>query len=234
MTVTTTDHDDGHGDGADHAEGHEGGHHESPVKKDHKERLALWLFISGDALFLLLDTVHLVLSAGPEHRRAVAGAACSKANPCTDGLGNPIVSGDPEGEPGLLGGAWPPWPWLGLCWSGWWSGPPATTESRSVISGVALLAFLALLATVGFQIYQFQVLPFTTIDGSYASTYIFFMGSTLAHLILLTFIGFGLWMRAHQGKYDDGRWFQVRIIRFFAVWIAVSAVILTVVSSLFA
>ena len=49
------------------------------------------------------------------------------------------------------------------------------------------------------QIYQFQVIPFTTIDGAYASTYEFFMGSTLAHLILLRFIILGLWIRAQQG-----------------------------------
>ena len=86
---------------------------------------------------------------------------------------------------------------------------------------------------VGAQIYQFQKLPFTTIDGAYASTYEFFMGSTLAHLILLAFIGLGLWIRAGKGRYEGGTWYRIRIIRFFAVWIAISAVILTVVSSLF-
>ena len=82
--------------------------------------------------------------------------------------------------------------------------------------------------------YQFGQLPFTTIDGAYASTFEFFMGSTLAHLLLLTFIVFGLWNRSRLGRYDDGRWYQVRIIRIFAVWIAVSACVLTVVMSLFA
>jgi heme/copper-type cytochrome/quinol oxidase subunit 3 len=233
MTVTTTDHDDAHDDGGDHAEGHEGGHHESPVKKDHKERLALWLFISGDALFLLLELFTWFYLRALNTEGLWRGAACSKANPCTDGLGNPIVQEIQKANPAYsVGVAALAVVSALLVWLVERSA--RNNESRSVISGVALLAFLALLATVGFQIYQFQVLPFTTIDGSYASTYIFFMGSTLAHLILLTFIGFGLWMRAHQGKYDDGRWFQVRIIRFFAVWIAVSAVILTVVSSLFA
>jgi hypothetical protein len=41
-------------------------------------------------------------------------------------------------------------------------------------------------------------------------------------------------MRASRGKYDDGRWHQVRLIRLFAVWIAISIIILTLVSSLFA
>ncbi len=230
MTVTTTEHDDAHGDG--HADHGEDDHH-SPVKKDHRERLALWLFISGDALFLLLELFTWFYLRALNTEGLWRGTSCTKANPCTDGLGNPIVQEVQKANPAYsVGVAALAVVAALLIWLVERSA--RNRESRGVISGVALLAFLALLATVGFQIYQFQVLPFTTIDGTYASTYIFFMGSTLAHVILLTFIGFGLWMRAHQGKYDDGHWYQVRIIRFFAVWIAVSAVILTLVSSLFA
>ena len=71
-------------------------------------------------------------------------------------------------------------------------------------------------------------------DGTYASTYIFFMGSTLAHLLLLGFIGLGLMMRALKSRYADAPYYRVRLIRIFAVWIAISAVLLTLVSSLFA
>jgi hypothetical protein len=95
------------------------------------------------------------------------------------------------------------------------------------------LAVLALLAAIALQCYQFGTTPFTTIQGTYASSYLFFMGSTLAHLTLLTFIVVGLWSRARVGRYDDGKWHQVRLIRMFAVWIALSAAILTLVSSLF-
>ena len=80
---------------------------------------------------------------------------------------------------------------------------------------------------------QFGALPFSTIDGTYASTFEFFMGSTLAHLILLTFIGIGLLNRARLGRYDGGRWYQLRLIRVFAVWIAASVCILALVMSLF-
>ena len=106
--------------------------------------------------------------------------------------------------------------------------------SGVVLSGTAAFASLALLAAVALQCYQFGKVPFTTIQGTYASTYLFFMGSTLGHLILLGFIGIGMWNRARLGKYDNGHWHRVRVIRLFAVWIAISAVILTAVSSLFA
>ena len=77
------------------------------------------------------------------------------------------------------------------------------------------------------------MIPFTTIDGAYASTYEFFMGSTLAHLILVAFITLGLWIRASKGRYEGQTWYRVRIIRFFAVWVAVSTVILVAVAALF-
>ena len=89
-------------------------------------------------------------------------------------------------------------------------------ENRRVVSGVAGLGLVPLLAAIGLGIYQFQTLPFTTIDGSYASTFEFFMGSTLAHVILLTFIALGLWNRARLGRYNDGRWYRLRVIRYFA------------------
>jgi hypothetical protein len=59
------------------------------------------------------------------------------------------------------------------------------------------------------------------------------MGSTLAHVSLLTFIVTGLFIRARRGRYDEGHWYQVRIIRIFAVWLAVSTCILAIVMSAF-
>ncbi len=49
----------------------------------------------------------------------------------------------------------------------------------------------------------------------------------------MAFIGLGLWLRASKGRYDGGTWYRVRLIRFFAVWIALSTVILVAVGALF-
>ena len=192
----------------------------------------MWIFVGGDAVFLLLELFTWFYLRALNTGGLWRGTSCTKASPCTDGLGNPITQEIAKANP---------WYSVGvaalavisalLIWAVERSS--RNRDSRGVISGAAGLALLALLATVALQIYQFQVLPFTTIDGAYASTYEFFMGSTLAHLILVTFIGFGLWNRARQGRYDEGNWHRVRIIRFFAVWIAVTACVLTVVSSLF-
>ena len=93
---------------------------------------------------------------------------------------------------------------------------------------------MLLLAAVVVQCIQFGKLPFTTIDGSYASSFIFFMGSTLGHMLLLSFLVFALWNRARVGKYDGGHWYQVRLIRIFAAWIAISTCVLALVMVLFA
>lgn len=228
MTATTVDHG-AHGEGADPA----GGHHESRQQRHFKERLVLWLFIGGDALFLLLELFTWFYLRALNTNGMWRGAACSKANPCTDGLGNPITH-----EIAKAG----PWYTLGiaaltvvgalLVWRVELSSQ--RQAPRSAIASGAALSLLAVLAAVVVQCVQFGQLPFTTIDGAYASSYIFFMGSTLAHLILLSFVLLGLWNRARIGKYDGGYWFQVRIVRIFAVWCAVVACVLTATVILFA
>jgi heme/copper-type cytochrome/quinol oxidase subunit 3 len=233
MTVTA-EHDDAHGEAASlsaEAE-HGGGHHETPEQRDHKERIALWLLIFGDVVFLALEIFTWFYLRGLNTNGMWRGALCTAAKPCTDGLGNPITQIIPEanawysvGVPVLVVIA------ALLTWAAERSA--RNRDSRSVIGSVSGLALVALLAAIALGFYQFQTLPFLTIDGAYASTYEFFMGSTLVHVILLAFIVFGLWNRARRGRYDDGRWYQVRLIRFFALWIAISACLLTVVSTFF-
>jgi heme/copper-type cytochrome/quinol oxidase subunit 3 len=230
MTITTTEHDDPKGEGRELEL--VAGHHESHEQRDFKERLALWLFIAGDGLFLLMELFMWFYLRALNTNGLWRGAACSKAVPCTDGLGNPITHEIQKASPSytaIIAG-------LSvvaalLVWAV--ERASRNRERRSSVAGVASLALLVLLAAVAVQCYQFGTLPFTTIDGTYSSSFIFFMGSTLGHLILLTFIGIGLWNRARIGRYQEGNWYQVRVIRIFAAWIATSACILAIVMTLF-
>jgi heme/copper-type cytochrome/quinol oxidase subunit 3 len=228
MSIATAEHDDIHHEGG----GGEGGHHETPEQRDHKERLALYLFIGGDAVILLLELFTWFYLRALNVDGMWRGVSCTSANPCTDGLGNPITSEVAKANPSytiiiavlavvaavLIVAV---------------ERTAANRGSRSLMSGVTGLALVALLAAIALQIYQFQVLPFSTIDGTYASTFEVFMGSTLAHLILLSFIILGMWNRIRLGRYDEGRWHRVRLIRFFTVWIAASVCVLALVMSLF-
>jgi heme/copper-type cytochrome/quinol oxidase subunit 3 len=242
MSITTTEHDPaGPDDHDDHGHGHgpavegaenPGGEHETAFKRDQKERLLMWLFISGDALFLVLEVFTWFYLRTLNTSGLWNGAACTKVSPCADGLANPITAPITKADPkhaiiiAVLTVVSAAFVWAAE------SAAKKGSGKRSV-STMAGLSVVFVLAAVAWQIYQFQVLPFTTIDGSYASTYEFFMGSTLAHLILLAFILIGLWIRSSRGRYEGQTWYRVRLIRFFAVWIAVSTVVLVTVGALF-
>jgi fumarate reductase subunit D len=222
VAVTTDPHDQGRVVEA------VAGHHETREQRHFKEHLAVWLFISGDAVFLLMELFYWFYLRALNTDGMWRGVACSKANPCTDGLGNPITHEIAKSTP---------WYTVSIAVLVviaaaviWGVERSAQRQSkRSVISGGAGIGLAVLVAAIVVQCYQFGVLPFTTIDGTYASTFEFFMGSTLAHLFLLTFIVTGLWARAGRGRYDGGHWYQVRIIRIFSVWLATSTCILAIV-----
>jgi heme/copper-type cytochrome/quinol oxidase subunit 3 len=234
VTVTTTEHGDPQEDPQDDGRSIEAvaGHHETREQRHFKERLAVWLFIGGDLVFLLMELFFWFYLRALNTNGMWRGAACSKANPCTDGLGNPITSEIAKANPAYT-----------LSIAGlvviaaliiWQVEVSARSQAkRGVISGVAAVGLVVLLAAVVVQCLQFGKLPFTTIDGSYASSFIFFMGSTLGHLLLLSFIIFAMWNRARIGKYDGGHWYQIRVMRIFTVWIAISTCVLALVMVLF-
>jgi heme/copper-type cytochrome/quinol oxidase subunit 3 len=235
VTVIATEHGEPQEDPQDDGRSIEAvvGHHESREQRHFKERMALWLFIGGDLVFLLMELFFWFYLRALNTNGMWRGAACSKANPCTDGLGNPITSEIAKANPAYT-----------LIIAGLtviaalliWRVEVASRDQakRGVISGSAALGLLVLLAAVVVQCIQFGKLPFTTIDGSYASSFIFFMGSTLGHLLLLTFLIFALWNRARIGKYDGGHWYQVGLSRIFAAWIAFSTCVLALVMVFFA
>lgn len=235
MTVTATEHGESQEEPQDDGRSIEAvaGHHESREQRHFKERMAVWLFIGGDLVFLLMELFFWFYLRALNTNGMWRGADCSKANPCTDGLGNPITSEIAKANPAYT-----------LTIAGltviaalliWRVEAAARTQTkRGVISGSAALGLLVLLAAVVVQCIQFGKLPFTTIDGSYASSFIFFMGSTLGHLLLLSFLIFALWNRARKGRYEGGHWYQVRLIRIFAAWIATSTCVLALVMVLFA
>ena len=175
------------------------GHHESREQRHFKERMAVWLFIGGDLVFLLMELFFWFYLRALNTNGMWRGAACSKANPCTDGLGNPITSEITKANPAYT-----------LTIAGLtviaalliWRVEVASRRRPSAESSAAsaALGLLFLLAAVAMQCIQFGKLPFTTIDGSYASSFIFFMGSTLGHLLLSAsgFAGLGPGPRAGQ------------------------------------
>ena len=215
--------------------GHEAnhGHEESPQERHKKEHLGVWLFIFGDAVILALEIFFWFYLRTLNVNGMWIGAACSKLNPCTDGLGNPITAPIQEAD--------------GICTLGvaalvvigvaflWLAEVQARGgATRKATTPLLGLAVLFSLASVVLQFVQFQVLPFTTIDGAYASVFEFYMGSNVAHVLVVFTVASGLMMRSRKGMLEGSNWYQAHLGRLFGVWIAFSCVVLAVIATFLA
>ena len=239
MSLTTSEHESTE-DGEHHheylpaVEGAEnpGGEHESAGERDKKERLMIWLFIGGDLVILILEVFAWFYLRTLDSNGMWNAAKCTAAANCVDGLGNPLIGPVPKAS------IWHPMIIMSLAIISAlfvWAAESASRRkaAKGAVWGPALAALVCMIGAIAVQILQFQVLPFTTIDGGYASVYEFFMGSTLAHLLLMGFILTGLWTRAAKGRYQGGTFHRVRIMRMFGVWIAISTGVLAIVGGFF-
>jgi heme/copper-type cytochrome/quinol oxidase subunit 3 len=229
----------------------EEGHHESPQDRHRKEHMAIWMFIAGDFLFFALEIfawfyLRTLNAQGgwrfaqctPEIAKQIGGTLSGGLNSglnqtCTDGLGNPILHEIPTAAPIhtiaiavliVLAAI--------FVWFAEVQGRKGA--SRSTTTPLLWIGFVACLGAVVWQFVQFQVLPFTTIQGTYASVFEFFMGSNVAHFLLCLFIIMGLAIRSSKGKFENHNWYQLHLSRLWTLWVAVSASLLAVVVIAFA
>jgi cytochrome c oxidase subunit 3 len=91
--------------------------------------------------------------------------------------------------------------------------------------GVVLAVVLMIVAMVG-QIRFMGQLPFTTADGSFASSYIMLNGYHAFHLIIGSLLGLGLMNRALRGRYSSQNTDGVATIGYFWYWTSMLAVLL--------
>ena len=223
MAITTDPHDQGRVVEA------VAGHHETREQRHFKERIAVWLFISGDAVFLLMELFYWFYLRALNTDGMWRGASCSKANPCTDGLGNPITQEIAKANP---------WYTVSIAVLVviaaalvWGVERSAQRQSkRSVISGGAAIGLVVLVAAIVVQCYQFGVTarspPLTEpMRRPSSSSWARRWPTSSCSGSSLQDCGPG----HARGRYDDGHWYQVRIIRIFSVWLAVSTCILAIV-----
>ena len=247
MSVTEQNTHESHDDHGSHGHYAEGGnHHDTPQAKHRKEHIALWLFIGGDAVFFMLELffwfylranntggMWRAANCTKAAQAAINGAGATASNMCTDGLGNAITAPITKAAPIhtiaiavliVISAAFV-----------WFMEVQARQgASRKATTPLAGLALIFVIAAIVWQIVQFQVLPFTTVDGTYASTFEFYMGSNLAHFALVLTIALGVFNRSRKGLFENGRWYQIHLSRLFWVWIAFSSAVLAAVAVLFA
>ena len=106
-------------------------------------------------------------------------------------------------------------------------------KNKSAFSLLAAIGTLAALAGIFIAFHQLAAIPqilsvhadstvlaFT----AYGSTMMIIIGSAAVHLMLLVFLGVGLTLRSIRGAINVENWYQSRLVRMFWVWVAISAV----------
>jgi heme/copper-type cytochrome/quinol oxidase subunit 3 len=203
----------------------------APVGGRRRATLAVWLFIFGDAVFVLLEVFSWLYLRALNTNGLWRGVDCSRAHPCVDGQGHPILGEIPTANPTktvavavlvVVGAA--------LLWAAerrsLGNRPRAVTVTTGMALGAVLLACLL-------QVDQFRGLPFSRVQGSYASLFFFVMASNLFHLALAAFVCLGVWMGSRRGHYVGGHAVDVQLVRSVVTWIAASVCILAAVTTLF-
>lgn len=229
--------------------GHGDAHHDSPEKIDGRERLGVWLFIGADVVTigaLLFTYLYLRAVNTSGHWMSMWGYVGSLhtyefwQNAAANGtLKAPTLVHVGTVSAGLQ--------WLvaaitvvsaGLLWVGE-KGLRSNKNAKS-FSATALVCAVLCVVGIIFAAVLLKDLPqiFVSVNDSntmsyttYDSAMMALLSSTIFHLVVLAFLGLGLSIRAARGVVSGDRWYQVRLVRFFWVWVAVSSVVATLITT---
>lgn len=100
-------------------------------------------------------------------------------------------------------------------------------NKQALFRASLFVALLLVIATLIGQIWFMGHLPFVTIDGSFASTYIMLAGYHVYHLLIALFLGLGITHRALRGRYTASNTVGVTVIGYFWYWTALTPVLVT-------
>jgi heme/copper-type cytochrome/quinol oxidase subunit 3 len=225
------------------------GHHEAPEVVDARQRLGIWLFIGADVVTvgaLLFTYLYLRGVDTGGHWSSLLGY---KGNLHTYQYWDNAADNGTLAAPKLI---YPGWLSAGLQWfvagltvvsaAVIWQGEKMlrATKNAKSFSSVAIVGVLLALAGVVVSAIMLSEIPqvfvaandsltmsYTTYDSAIMAIVI----STLGHLVLLAFLGLGLAIRSARGVISGDKWYQVRLVRYFWVWVAISAVVSTLITT---
>jgi heme/copper-type cytochrome/quinol oxidase subunit 3 len=228
---------------------HGDGQHDSPEKVDGRERLGVWLFIGADVVTvgaLLFTYLYLRAVNTGKHWMDMWGY---KGSLHTYAFYDNAAANGTLKSPTLIHVATVS---SGLQWliaaitvvsaALLWVGEKGLRTNKNAKSFSATALVVAVLAVVGivFAAVLLKDLPqiFVSVNDSntmsyttYDSAMMALLSSTIFHLAVLGFLGVGLSIRAARGVVSGDRWYQVRLVRYFWVWVAVSSVVATLITT---
>ena len=228
--------------------GHDEGHHEPPEVVDGRQRMAVWIFILGDVITLsaLLFT-YLYLRGLNVHGHWMSmwgyqGKTYAQYE---------NIAGSSAGLPAPTLIHVKP---MSASFS--WLVTMVTVLSAAVVvmaervlratknaktfallSGLATIVAIVSIALSVVQLHHIpaifsanndsQVMAYT----AYSSVMMIAIGSAMVHVGILAFLGLGLTIRAYRGVLTGEKWYQARLVRIFWVWVALSAIIVSAVTT---
>jgi heme/copper-type cytochrome/quinol oxidase subunit 3 len=221
---------------------HEHGHHEAPEIVEGRQRLGIWLFIVGDVVMLASFFFTYLYLRGTNTGNG--WMTYLQGNSSAANYGQPV-------HEKVLSSTlnWEIVAVTVLSAAVMWAGEKHLRAQRSGPGRFALFATLgglvALAASV-LTIVQLRSIdmhiPYRSLSQNahqfvytaYGSAEVLLNGSSLVHLFLLVFLGFGLAIRASKGLVSSEglKWSQARFVRFFWVWVAVGSVLTAVLTTL--
>jgi heme/copper-type cytochrome/quinol oxidase subunit 3 len=234
-----------------HSEMHGGtpAHHESPEKVDARQRLGVWLFIGADVITvaaLLFTYLYLRGVDTSGHWMSIVGfpGHLHTYARWEDLYNNGTLPNPKPVYVGVLS--------AGLQWltaaitvvsaAVLWFGEKSLRANKNAkgFSPIAIVATILTLVGVVVCAIQLKDIPqifvgandsITMSYTTYDSAMMAIIGSTLGHLVLLAFLGLGLAIRSARGVINGDKWYQVRLVRYFWVWVAVSAIVTTLITT---
>jgi heme/copper-type cytochrome/quinol oxidase subunit 3 len=234
-----------------HSEMHGGvpGHHEDPTVVDARQRLGLWLFIGADVITLgalLFTYLYLRGVDTSGHWNSLLGYP---GHLHTYQYYDNAADNGTLKAPALI---YPGWLSAGSQWlvaaltvvsaAIIWRAEKAlrATKNAKAYSSMALVATIVALAGVVVSALLLHDIPqvFVAANDSltmsytaYDSAMMAIVGSSLAHLALLAFLGLGLSIRSSRGVIKGDKWYQARLVRYFWVWVATGSVVSTLITT---
>jgi len=221
-------------------------HHEAPEVVDHRQRLGIWLFIGGDVITtgaLIFTYLYLRAVSTGGNWMAITGLPANGRS--ADEVQAVLDAGGSMQHiieaPLSASFSWIIALVMVASAASYWLGESrlrASDGGRKAFIVISTLAGLAAVAFIVLSIMQLRQVPqfwraehdsklwvYTT----YGSCMLALGVSAVIHAVILAFLAFGSATRAAVGVIGHDRWFQVRLVRYFWVWVALSTVILTAV-----
>jgi heme/copper-type cytochrome/quinol oxidase subunit 3 len=220
---------------------HDAGHHEPPEVVDGRQRMAIWLFIGGDmvglsAIFFTYLYLRGVNTGG--HWMSMwgyQGHSYAYYEKLVNGSGLPANTLI-HIKPMNASLNWTVTLVTVLSAAVIWFGEKVLRKSKSAKAYSLYATFGTLIAVVAvvLSIVQLRHVPEVFVANNdaqgmaytaYSSAMLIIIGSALFHLLVLVFLGLGLAIRSARGVINGEKWYQARLVRLFWVWVAVSAVL---------